>query len=291
MTGTPICVWPYELSPPAYRELAGEATGDNAGRFVATVPSVYAGDRLRDFEFWFADALPMSLPGGELMYAGTLPAAIRVRRRWLSPRRFGAARPEPPISIYPFDDAPEEYREVLARPGQSDDAFLVRVPARYQADGYRPLWEFVFGRAEQVARASLPGGDELCVGVMPDRSLYQRLGGEASIKAVVDHFYDRVLADGALSHYFSDVDMPRQRGHLAAFVIAATGGPKVYAGRDLREAHQPLSITGADYDRVIGHLANTLSELGVSSGLVAEVAAALSPLRPLIVADGLNGSA
>jgi len=39
------------------------------------------------------------------------------------------------------------------------------------------------------------------------KTLYERLGGEDAIAAVVDEFYDRVMADGQVAGYFDDVDM------------------------------------------------------------------------------------
>lgn len=44
-------------------------------------------------------------------------------------------------------------------------------------------------------------------------TLYDRLGGRDAIAAVVDRFYDRMLADETVAHFFEDVDMQRQRAH------------------------------------------------------------------------------
>src|SRR5690606_19892735 len=52
-------------------------------------------------------------------------------------------------------------------------------------------------------------------------SLFDALGGARSIRAVVDDFYVRVLADRALAPFFAEVDLDAQRAHLAAFVGVA----------------------------------------------------------------------
>jgi len=38
-------------------------------------------------------------------------------------------------------------------------------------------------------------------------SLYERIGGEAAIDAAVELFYQKVLSDDRIKHFFSDVDM------------------------------------------------------------------------------------
>ncbi|ELZ45740.1 globin [Halorubrum distributum JCM 9100] len=45
---------------------------------------------------------------------------------------------------------------------------------------------------------------------MSNETLYERLGGEPAIGAIVSEFYDRVLADDRVNHYFDDVDMADQ---------------------------------------------------------------------------------
>jgi hypothetical protein len=41
------------------------------------------------------------------------------------------------------------------------------------------------------------------------RTLYEKLGGEAAVQAAVTSFYDKLLADPLLAHFFEGVDMRR----------------------------------------------------------------------------------
>ena len=59
-------------------------------------------------------------------------------------------------------------------------------------------------------------------------SLFERLGGVPAIKAAVDAFYIRVLADPVLKPFFKDTNMRWLKGRQNAFFIQATGGPQVY---------------------------------------------------------------
>jgi hemoglobin len=98
---------------------------------------------------------------------------------------------------------------------------------------------------------------------MGDRTLYDRLGGRDAIAAVVDRFYERVLADERLAHFFEDVDMRRQRAHQTQFLSAVTGGPVEYTGQDMERAHEDLRITGSHFDAIGTHLERTLDEFDV----------------------------
>jgi hemoglobin len=114
-------------------------------------------------------------------------------------------------------------------------------------------------------------------------TLYETLGKETSIAAVVAAFYERILADGELAPYFAGIDMARLRAHQTAFLVAATGGPKNYDGRDLAIAHAGLAITDTAFDRVAGHLVDSLTDAGVHADTIAAVAGAILPLRASIV--------
>jgi hemoglobin len=98
---------------------------------------------------------------------------------------------------------------------------------------------------------------------MPDATLYDRLGGEPAVGAVVNEFYDRVLADERVNHHFDDVDMADQRSHQTKFLSAVTGGPMQYEGDDMRTAHETMGITDAEFDAIAGHLDGALREFDV----------------------------
>ena len=114
-------------------------------------------------------------------------------------------------------------------------------------------------------------------------SIYEAIGGPTSVDAAVEDFYGRVLADPTLVGFFAGVDMDRLKRHQRAFVAAALGGPQAYVGRDMGSAHATLGITSADFDAVVGHLADTLASLDVPVDTIQQIAAALTPLKGDIV--------
>ena len=114
-------------------------------------------------------------------------------------------------------------------------------------------------------------------------TLYERLGGAAAIDAAVDIFYDKVLADARISHFFSNTDMTRQRSHQKAFLTYAFGGGPAYNGKGMRAAHQglvdKLGLNESHFDAVVENLAATLAGLGVSDALIGEVAAVAASIK------------
>jgi hemoglobin len=113
--------------------------------------------------------------------------------------------------------------------------------------------------------------------------IYEDLGGSAAISVTVDAFYKYVLADPVLASYFKDADMTRLKCHQQAFLGVAMGGPEVYSGREMAEAHQNLRITDEAFWSVIDHLVATLAGLDAPEEVVAAIGPALSPLYDDIV--------
>ena len=119
-----------------------------------------------------------------------------------------------------------------------------------------------------------------------ERTLYQRLGGYDAIAAVTDDFIGRLVADPQLGPFFtghSTDSKMRIRELVIDQVCAATGGPCVYKGRDMKTAHAGLGITEAQWNLAVSHLVATLNKLKVGEKEQNDLAAVLTTLKPDIV--------
>ncbi len=125
----------------------------------------------------------------------------------------------------------------------------------------------------------------------PEASIYEAIGGESALVAVVDDFYVRVLADPQLAGFFAGANMPKLKGRQVEFFAAALGGPDVYQGASMRDTHLGRGISQADFDKVAEHLVASLAAAGVPSGIIAQIAAAISPLANDIVSRGVSNLA
>jgi len=117
-------------------------------------------------------------------------------------------------------------------------------------------------------------------------SLYKRLGGYDAIAAVTDDFVPRLVNDKVVGRFLvglSDNSKARLRQNFVDQICAATGGPCLYVGRDMKTAHKGLGITGADWDISVKHLIDTLDKFKVPEKEKSELLAAVSALKPDIV--------
>ena len=114
-------------------------------------------------------------------------------------------------------------------------------------------------------------------------SIYEEIGGREAVGAAVEDFYRRVLADAALAPYFENKDMVRLKAQQSAFIAAAVGGPERYKGLNMEAAHDGLGITDEAFDKVVKHLASTLTDLGVAAPTVEAIGGKLLRLRTAIV--------
>lgn len=119
-------------------------------------------------------------------------------------------------------------------------------------------------------------------------NIYDAIGGEPALVAVVDDFYVRVLADPQLSGFFAGANMPKLKGRQVEFFAAVLGGPDVYQGADMRQVHLGRGISQADFDKVALHLTTALAAAGVPTETIAQIAQAVTPLAGDIVSPGLS---
>jgi hemoglobin len=121
-----------------------------------------------------------------------------------------------------------------------------------------------------------------------DVSIYDAIGGEPALTAVVDDFYDRVVVDPALAGFFVGTNMTRLKGRQVEFFAAALGGPDTYTGASMRQAHQGRGIAQEHFDLVAGHLVAALGGAGVPQPLIGQIVGVVAPLSTDIVSG--NGS-
>lgn len=119
-----------------------------------------------------------------------------------------------------------------------------------------------------------------------NKSLYQRLGGYDALAAVTDDFIGRLASDKDIGRFFvgaSDDSKKRIRQLVLDQLCAATGGPCIYIGRDMKTVHKGLKITEKDWDASVKHLTATLDKFKVPKKEKEEVLGAISSLKKDIV--------
>jgi len=94
-------------------------------------------------------------------------------------------------------------------------------------------------------------------------TLYEKLGGHEAIAAVVDNFYDRMMKDDTVNHFFNNTDMEKQRRHQSQFISFALGGPNQYTGKSMAKAHEGMNLQMEHMMAVGKHLSDALRDFNV----------------------------
>jgi hemoglobin len=123
---------------------------------------------------------------------------------------------------------------------------------------------------------------------MTSKTLYERLGGQKAIVAVVDEFVSRVAADGRINGFFAATASDPKR--LAAFkatladqICEAAGGPCTYRGKDMKSAHRGMGISDAHFGALVEDLVAALDRFKVGAQEKKELLGALGPMKGDIV--------
>ncbi len=117
-------------------------------------------------------------------------------------------------------------------------------------------------------------------------SLYEDLGGAKALDAVVDVFYQKVLADPRVNGFFDNTDMEQQARKQKAFLTFAFGGPNKYTGKNMTDGHAHLVARGLNdshVDAIVEILGATLKEFNVPEEKIAEVAAVAESVRGAVL--------
>ena len=134
--------------------------------------------------------------------------------------------------------------------------------------------------ADTTAAADTPAATATAAA---DSSLYTRLGGKDAITAVIDDFVANVAADKRINARFANANIPHLKQMLVDQVFQASGGPCTYTGKNMREAHQGMKITEADFNALVEDLTKSLDKFKVPEREKTELLTALGGMKGDIV--------
>jgi PAS domain S-box-containing protein len=99
-------------------------------------------------------------------------------------------------------------------------------------------------------------------------SLYAQLGGKAAVAAVVDRFYEKMLADPDIRPLLAKANLGSLKQRQAQFLTQTLGGPGDAKNRVTAPAHAHLLTQARHVERATTHLALALSEMNMAPDLV-----------------------
>jgi hemoglobin len=115
------------------------------------------------------------------------------------------------------------------------------------------------------------------------RSLYDRLGGQQAVTAVIDSFVAIVAKDDRINKKFAKSDVARVKSKLVEQVCAQTGGPCTYTGLPMKQAHLNMGVTEGEFNALVEDLVKTLNAYNVPKAEQDELLGALGTMKGDIV--------
>ena len=137
----------------------------------------------------------------------------------------------------------------------------------------------------------MPGGEDKPA-APKEKSLYERLGGEAAVKAVIDGFVGRAAADPKVNFTRKGTDKewkptPEGIDHLKKGLVdlvgMVTGGPQKYTGQSMKDAHKGMKITQDEFNALAADLKATLDKFKVPAKEQEELFKIIGSTAPDIV--------
>jgi hemoglobin len=143
---------------------------------------------------------------------------------------------------------------------------------------------------------------------MPEKTLYERLGGAFAIAAVIDHFSDALVKNPkvgqgsenpALNEWHTrQLDrLPGLKFMRTLWVCDVAGGPFTFVATEpgrtvlgLERAHREFAITPAQFDEVAAELQQSLTALGVPKRETGEVLDAFAAHKGEVTEGSMAGA-
>lgn len=108
---------------------------------------------------------------------------------------------------------------------------------------------------------------------------FHAFGGEPGLRALMDDFVARLVADPRTHRFFADIDQAAFKRHLVEQSCAILGGGCTYTGRDMRTAHEGLNIDRAQFNALVENLQEAMSARKIPFRAQNQLLAKLAPLH------------
>ena len=119
--------------------------------------------------------------------------------------------------------------------------------------------------------------------------LWTRLGGETVVRKIVDDWV-KLAANDPKIHFNRDPKTPLPDAKIAdlktklvAFISQVSHGPIQYTGKSMKESHQGMGITDAEFDAMVADLKQAMASRGIGSAEVQDLVSQMEATRKDIV--------
>lgn len=123
----------------------------------------------------------------------------------------------------------------------------------------------------------------LAPNVRAEDALYHDLGERPGIARIVDDATANFLTDDRIKATFDNTNIARFKGLLTDQLCVVSGGPCVYKGQDMHDAHKGLHLTDYDFNALVEDLQKGMDQSGVPFAVQNRLLARLAPMHKDVV--------
>ncbi len=113
--------------------------------------------------------------------------------------------------------------------------------------------------------------------------LYDQLGGEAGVVAIVDQFLANLADDQRINHFFVDTNLKRFREKLIEQFCSLSGGSCTYSGDSMQQSHAGMGVDHAAFNALVEDLIEAMEHCKVATGAQNRLLALLAPMHKDII--------
>lgn len=115
------------------------------------------------------------------------------------------------------------------------------------------------------------------------RPLYYRLGEYDKIHSFTTEVVRLHFKNSELDRIMKGIDGEKLARNVADFVSTGTGGPKIYAGRDMPSSHKRFKLTDTDFLQAGGDIVQAMKNVGYGQPEIDEFVCILVSMKDLVV--------
>lgn len=117
----------------------------------------------------------------------------------------------------------------------------------------------------------------------PNDAIYQAWGGKAGIRAVMEDFVPRLVADPRTAPFFKSANRENLVNRLSEQLCQEAGGPCVYGGVPMKLAHEEMDIGRRDFNALVEILQQAMDARAIPFAAQNAMLARLAPMHRDIV--------
>ncbi len=116
-------------------------------------------------------------------------------------------------------------------------------------------------------------------------TLYQALGQKAGITALMDDFVGRLLQDVRIKQHFKDTNVANLKASLTDQICQLSGGPCVYKGPNMKEAHADMGVRKHEFHALVEDLQAAMDARGIPFTQQNRLLALLAPMHRDVITE------